>query len=154
SAIRDFEMTQQFCRLLRDASHETGPLTEEQLSDLQNPSHEPIDLDSHEHRALRHCIRAFLSHRNGSDKSYTEFVQSSRATYPEDADLYLSLDQLKRRIAKISGVYAVTTEMCVNSCLAYTWGPFASLQECIYCKRPRYDAKGKPFKTFDTMPCG
>ncbi|EJD40585.1 hypothetical protein AURDEDRAFT_69893, partial [Auricularia subglabra TFB-10046 SS5] len=153
SAIHEFQTTQEFCRLLRDATHRNGPLTEEQVSDLQNPSHAPLDIDSHEDRVLRHCIRAFLSHRNGSDRSYTEFVQSSKETYPDDADLYLSLDQLKRRIAKISGVYAITQEMCVNSCIAYT-GAFAALQECPYCHRPRHDTNGKPFKTFDTMPLG
>ncbi|KAF8238500.1 hypothetical protein L208DRAFT_1169395, partial [Tricholoma matsutake] len=63
---------------------------------------------------------------------------------------------VKSRLEKISGITQIETDMCQNSCIAFT-GPFANLEQCPKCSEARYNDKkpGKvPYKRFYTIPLG
>jgi hypothetical protein len=69
----------------------------------------------------------------------------------------LTFNQVKRRIAEIRGVTPIKTDMCLNSCLAYT-GPWKDLDSCPKCGEARYDPvqprKRVPRQLSYTMPIG
>ena len=63
---------------------------------------------------------------------------------------------MKSCLEKLSGITQIETDMCPNSCIAFT-GPFAILQQCPKCTEPRYDNKkpgNVPLKHFYTIPLG
>jgi len=71
-------------------------------------------------------------------------------------------NQIRRRVAQLSGVIPLTFDMCINSCLAYT-GPLSNLKACPECGENHYNAAqraasgGKklvPCQVFHTMPIG
>ncbi|KAF8803299.1 hypothetical protein BYT27DRAFT_7145321, partial [Phlegmacium glaucopus] len=73
-----------------------------------------------------------------------------------------SLFQIKERIKGITGVYPLMTDMCPNTCIAYT-GPFSQLDTCTKCMLPRYNpqalvasggVKKIPQRQFLTLPIG
>ncbi|KAJ3006434.1 hypothetical protein NUW54_g3936 [Trametes sanguinea] len=68
-----------------------------------------------------------------------------------------SYDQIRRKVADLTGIHALQTAMCVNLCVIYT-GPFVDLRECPHCKEPRYNSlslnRGSlvPRRMFHTFP--
>lgn len=66
-------------------------------------------------------------------------------------DSISSIDVLQRRISQLSGVRPRQYDCCINSCCCYT-GHFAKLQNCPFCREPRYNREGKPVKTFNYLP--
>lgn len=44
---------------------------------------------------------------------------------------------MKNRIEWLSGVVSMASDMCPNSCMAYT-GPLADRTTCLYCNTARY----------------
>ena len=111
-----------------------------------------MDLDEDEDKSLLLCLRIFLAQVNSSQRAYDETITAIRLAYPED-DI-LSLDQVKRRISRLTGIYAIEKDMCPNTCLAYT-GPFETLEACTRCKQPRFDeSTKKPRQKFYTLPIG
>ncbi|CDO75597.1 hypothetical protein BN946_scf184858.g37 [Trametes cinnabarina] len=80
----------------------------------------------------------------------------SRAEMPREISTKTTI---KRKITEVTGVDAMRTAMCVNSCVAYT-GPFSELDSCPLCLEPRYDAyhlarsQKVPRRTFLTFPLG
>ena len=95
-----------------------------------------------------------------SQKAYTSTCEALQMRYPNSG--VLSYDQVRRRVSSLSGVLTWKHDMCVDSCAAFT-GPFADLEECPLCQKPRYDeeelakSNGKkkvPQKVFMTFPLG
>ncbi|TFK78154.1 hypothetical protein K466DRAFT_607260 [Polyporus arcularius HHB13444] len=67
-----------------------------------------------------------------------------------------SLKSIKKTVEELTGIKPIVTDMCKNSCLAYT-GLHANLEHCPLCNEhaARYEVvKGKMFprRTFDTYP--
>ena len=73
------------------------------------------------------------------------------ATYP--GDKFLSFDQAKRTVEKISGVVPMKHDMCTSTCAAFT-GTYLDLDKRPYCSEPRYHADGRPQRQFTTIPIG
>jgi hypothetical protein len=72
----------------------------------------------------------------------------------------LTYDQIKRRVAQLSGVVPLIHDMCIKTCVAYV-GPFRDLDTCPYCGELHYDpiklaaSNGKTKvarREFHTMP--
>ena len=61
------------------------------------------------------------------------------AAYP--GDKFLSFDQAKRTLKKISDVMPMKHNMCISSCAAFT-GVYSDLNACPYCSAPRYHKNG------------
>ncbi|KAJ7691750.1 hypothetical protein B0H17DRAFT_1169055 [Mycena rosella] len=103
----------------------------------------------------RLSIDLFLSVTNTSMETYNAVRDAILRCHPDDN--ILSYHSVKKLVSVLSGVFYVTRDMCVNTCIAYT-GPFHSLSTCPYCAEPRYYPKRPatkiPRKQFNTILIG
>ena len=150
-------MSVDFIRMVREASLESQ-LSAEELATLRNPrdhdSSPEVDCN------LKHSIRNFIDLLGCSQDAYTAVRQN---LFERDPDIpLLSYDQVKRRVRNLSGVLTWEHHMCVDSCIGFT-GPFADLEYCPKCGKPRYDQRKLeeseglnkvPQKVFTTFPVG
>ncbi|KAF8153850.1 hypothetical protein B0H34DRAFT_753304 [Crassisporium funariophilum] len=152
SQIEDVRIAQEFIAALRKANLENGDLDQSQLDSIRNPPESEINLDEEEDKFLLLSLRLFLAQINSSQKTYDKTIHAIRIAHPEDE--LLSFDQIKRRIALLTGVHAIIKDMCPNTCIAYT-GPFEELEICPRCGETRIDPlTKKPRQKFYTLPIG
>ena len=85
---------------------------------------------------LRMCIEIFLGTTNGSQSTYETVCQAIRRRSPEIQTL--SYEQMRRKLVDLTGVIPVMTDMCFDSCVAFT-GPFSELRACPECSSARYE---------------
>jgi hypothetical protein len=148
-----------FIRALEVASldDEGMRLEPEALERLRNPLQRPIDTLSPD---LCLALNLFVAVGNSSQETYSSVRSAIIRCYPEN-ELF-SYAQIKTRVSKLSGITLLIHDMCINNCLGYT-GPFAGLDTCPKCGKPRYDqitlanSGGKVNKArqeFHTMPVG
>ena len=99
-----------------------------------NPPSEPAeDLNDPD---LRLSIDLFLGITNASQETYNS-VRNAILRHSPDINI-LSFNQVKCRIAQLTGIDPLIHDICINTCMAYT-GPFLDLEICPYCSEPRYD---------------
>ena len=149
----------QFVRMVEQATL-ASQFSPAELYLLRNPGQ--IQFCPSDDPDLRLSISLYISSLDhlGSQKMYTSTRENIKIRYPDSE--VLSYDQVKRRVSGLSGVVTWKHDMCVDSCAAFT-GPFADLEECPRCQKPRYDedelakSNGKkkvPQKVFTTFPLG
>ncbi|KAL6301922.1 hypothetical protein BKA93DRAFT_861789 [Sparassis latifolia] len=153
ATIEEIKIAEEFIRLLKQASLETSGLDANTIHRLHHPIEAPLDIDNPD---LLLSIEIFLSVTNASQATYTAVRGAIFHRYPENT--ILTFDQVKSKIAELSGVVPIIQDMCVNTCLAYT-GPFAELDQCPTCGEPRYDTTSNGKKRiarqeFHTIPVG
>ena len=68
--------------------------------------------------------------------AYDAIRSNIKECYP--ASTMLSFDQVRNRLKTITGILPLHSDMCINTCLAYT-GPFAPLTDCPFCGEHRYE---------------
>jgi hypothetical protein len=151
----DMTIAQEYIKLIRNArlgdQYDKLEATRERLA---NPPEELVSLEDLD---LRFSLGLYMAMQNASEDTYTNVRRNILHRYPDSG--VLSLDQVKRRMAEITGVTAIIHDVCINSCMGYT-GPWADLDECPLCKEPRWDPlKSKPNKKvprqqFTTIPLG
>lgn len=73
-----------------------------------------------------------------------------RHTFHCQLQLY-TLWKLQARLAALSGVSATVHDRCRNNCMAFT-GDFKNSTHCHRCGKARYDADGKAFAQWETIP--
>lgn len=152
SKIEDVRVAQEFIAALQNASLTNGDLDNNDLEALLHPMEESVELDEHDDKFLLLSIRLFLAQINSSQSTYNETIEAIKITHPEDE--LLSFDQIKRRIALLTGVHAIIKDMCPNTCIAFT-GPFENLEACPRCSETRIDPlSNKPRQSFYTLPIG
>ena len=111
---------------------------------------------------LRLSISFYISglDHNASERHYASLHENIQDIFP-DSEM-LSYDQVKQSVSNLSGVLTWKHDMCIDSCAAFT-GPFAQLEECPLCHKPRYNeeelrrSNGKnkvPWKSITTLPLG
>lgn len=149
SAIKDVRLADEYIAALRNADLYNGDLTDAAIERLLNPPQQVVQFDENADRGLLLCLRQFLALLNSPEAAYTNSIDSIRTACP-DLDVY-SLDQIKRRIASLTGIVPIISDMCPSSCHAYT-GPLAARDSCLKCGKPRYDSSGKPLQRFFTLP--
>jgi hypothetical protein len=166
STLEELRISQQFISCLQAASlNEDDGLDSEARARLKNPIAEPINLED-DHN-LRAGIDIFLDTTNASDETYKD-VRISVNGYLERIGVDLethsipTLHSVKKTIGELTGVHSIMTDMCPNTCIAYT-GPFSALDLCPECQTPRYDpdklaaSDGEiksPQRRFYTIPLG
>ena len=157
--LENMKSNLQFVRMVEEATLESQ-LSRTELDVFRNPQelqYSPID-----DKYLRLSISFYISglDHHSSEKHYASSRENIQETWPDSG--MLSYDQVKRRVSKLSGVLTWKHDMCVDSCVAFT-GPFASLEECPLCSKPRYNEeelvrsngnKKVPRKVFTTLPLG
>ncbi|KAJ3845708.1 hypothetical protein EV368DRAFT_53639, partial [Lentinula lateritia] len=81
-------------------------------------------------------IDIYLDTSSASEEVYHQTHAAVIRRYPNSS--ILSLYEVKKLVAEISGVVAVKDDMCINSCHTFT-GPFAELETCSVCAEPHFD---------------
>jgi hypothetical protein len=156
--LAEIKTTMKFIQALETASldDDTG-LDPEAIKRLRDAPQHPIDITDPD---LRLSLDLFISVENSSQETYMSARRAIMRRHPEDE--ILTYDQVKHRVAQLSGVFPLVFDMCINSCMAYT-GPFSKLDACSMCGESRYDAAKKaasggkklvPRQVFHTIPIG
>ncbi|KAK6995578.1 hypothetical protein R3P38DRAFT_2416634, partial [Favolaschia claudopus] len=93
------------------------------------------------HKLTEDEMKAIRAHnyKVDTDLGARAYDKLSRA-FPELAGLP-SRQRLQTQISFLSGVVPVKYDCCVDSCCCFT-GPYADLDECPYCEKPRKDGAG------------
>lgn len=144
----------EYIRVIRGATLDNTGLDPEMAERLRRPSHTPPTVNTLERAGLR----MFLARGNGSEGNYHDHRAAIIELHEEDKDIP-TYEQIKCRIAQLTGIGSVRTDMCVQSCVAFT-GPFVALDACPMCKEPRFDTLGLAAnkrilrRTFETFPVG
>ena len=133
--LENMKIDLKFIRLVEKATLESQ-FTAAELHALRNPQ-ESLSSPSDD-PDLWLSIRFFISsldHRQ-SQKAYSESRLDIQEHFPEAQ--MLSYDRVKRQVSDLSGLVTWKHDMCVDSCVGFT-GPFADLEDCPRCHKPRYD---------------
>ncbi|KAI9345510.1 hypothetical protein DFJ73DRAFT_607807, partial [Zopfochytrium polystomum] len=81
-------------------------------------------------------------------------ISALKQVFPETlypGIVHCSPKTLQTTAKRLSGYDSVFYDCCANVCIAYTM-EFSELFECPFCKKPRYNQKGKPLKQFPYLP--
>lgn len=146
SSIPDIQTALDFIKAVKDASLDNGDLDEETLARLRDPPTEPLDISD---AMLRFSLDLYKSTSRGSVEVYNETCATYKRRHPDEE--VLSHAAIKKKVAELSGVLPIRSEMRPDGCIAYT-GPYADRDECV-CKKPRYNTAGKA-REFYTFPIG
>ncbi|KAJ7303061.1 hypothetical protein DFH08DRAFT_722303, partial [Mycena albidolilacea] len=134
--IEKLRISLQFIEALESACKENSQLTPGDDERLWNP---PCTLLDTSDPGLRQALKTFM----GADAPVTEetfnaFWDAALERHPDDD--FPTFYKTKMALAELTGVSPIETDMCPNSCIAYT-GPFSELDKCPYpdCSEPQYD---------------
>ena len=118
--LESLRISVEFIKGLEGASLDNDPVPDEVWEQLQSPPTTFPHIDDD----LRMCLGIFLETVNGSQASYDGVCRFIKQQYP-DAQTS-TYDQMKRRLAELTGVIPLMTDMCNDSCVAFT-GPYSDL---------------------------
>ncbi|TFK84307.1 hypothetical protein K466DRAFT_577363 [Polyporus arcularius HHB13444] len=123
-----------FVAALEGAKLAHSGLDEVTLHRMSHPRHAPPVISA----SQRAGMRMYLARGDASEANYADVLEAIRELHPED-DIP-SYDSVRRQVANVTGIQPIRTDMCEDSCIAYT-GPFAHLHACPIpsCKKPQYD---------------
>jgi hypothetical protein len=111
---------------LKNARLEESGMAPDDVDRLRDPEPARCTLDmsdTHLVKALRH----FIYSTDTSRDHYETIRKVDMAAYPGDE--FLSFDQARRTLKKISGVVPMKHDMCISSCAAFT-GTYSDLNTC------------------------
>lgn len=151
--IPDLESTMKFIRALRSSNLNASGLTSNQIENLRNPGPpSPFDEDT----ADLFSLQQLLATSNAPEKVYRAVSTNYNLRHPEVP--MLSLDDARKALAERSGVYGISMNMCINSCMAFS-GPFKDLEKCRFCDSHQYHVQvgnkpRKPLRQFYSIPIG
>ncbi|KAJ3917339.1 hypothetical protein F5877DRAFT_91280 [Lentinula edodes] len=133
SAIERIRITQEFICEIKASKLDNGILSEDDLYRLRSPTTGLVDISDPD-TCL--SIDIYLATSLASEEVYHQTRTAVIRRYPDSS--ILSLYEVKKLVAEISGVVAVKDDMCINSCHAFT-GPFTDLETCSVCAEPRFN---------------
>ena len=149
--LHELSLSQDMISNIRNAQLENDINDPHILHQLRNPSTTVPELDEATQMSLE-LLSALASY----PKSAYDEARSVFNKWHPDSPLH-SYWVIKRRLEGLSRITQIETDMCPNSCIAFT-GPFADLRHCSKCSEPRYDPKKPgpdvPLKRFYTIPLG
>lgn len=148
--IDDLRITAEFIEALQTATLENSNMQKEDIQCLRDaPSELPEGVDD---RHFLKALRCFLTTMSASEETYNGFRAASQECYPDDP--FLSFAQIKHQVEMITRVSPIMHDMCVDTCVGFT-GPFAPLDKCPKCSKPRYHPGTKTgCRQFLTIPIG
>ncbi|KAI0819712.1 hypothetical protein BC628DRAFT_1279559, partial [Trametes gibbosa] len=119
-----------FINGLKNATLQNSGLSEEAVARMSAPRTQPAgDVTAAERVGLRmFCARGDASEENFSDnrEAFIELAKEPIPTY----------EQVKRLVSELTGIDAIHTDMCTNTCIAYV-GAFAAFEQCPFCGESR-----------------
>ncbi|KAI0682777.1 hypothetical protein C8T65DRAFT_596135, partial [Cerioporus squamosus] len=150
---QEFIDAEGFINPLLSATLGSSGLAPEALARLLNPLPDVRELTPVE----RAGVRMYIARGDASEENYADNRAAFMELHPEDP--IPSYDQIKKLVANLTGVSALRTDMCEDTCVAFT-GPFEKDLVCPKCGKTRHDpvelARGRqvPRRTFLTFPLG
>jgi hypothetical protein len=153
ASIENIKLSQDMINNIKNATLEDDIRNDDNLRNLRHPPHGAPTVDP----ITRLSIDIFLALSNGSQQMY-KAVRLALARHDPNLLIH-SYTVVKKKVETITLVTKIETDMCVNSCLAFT-GPFSALQECPKCHENRYEdghpalRNQKARKCFYTIPIG
>ncbi|KAF8810988.1 hypothetical protein BYT27DRAFT_7253126 [Phlegmacium glaucopus] len=149
--LNDIKIAMEYVQALKVASldDDNNRLDKEAVERLRNPPTSPADVNDPD---LRLGLDLFLAAIKSTQENYNLTWRAVLRRHPDDT--IPSYEQMKRRVAEITGVVPIVHDMCSNTCLAFT-GPFKNDDRCSQCNEPRFDPimkKGR--QQFYTIPVG
>ncbi|TBU25586.1 hypothetical protein BD311DRAFT_607184, partial [Dichomitus squalens] len=156
-SLSELKHSMAFIEALKNATLEDSGLDPKVIARMRNPDndgHLP-DLEAPENSALRLAIEQFIANGH-SEKAYRD-NRASIMKYDKGLTLP-TYEAMQKIVQDLSGVVPIITDMCPDSCVAYT-GPFAGLDHCPIeeCGMARYETQGRKRvarRTFQTHPLG
>ncbi len=139
--LDDIKLAHSFIDSIKAATLDNGGLDEANIERLRNPKPWTPSYASKEEQL---SIELYVALGKSSQDTYNKVRDAVMRCFP-DLEL-LSLFQVRKRIADITGVVPVATAMCPNSCIAYT-GPLAEGNHCytVHHRPPGQSYKNPPF---------
>jgi hypothetical protein len=133
--LKDLKLSMEFIQALDIASldDECSRLDSDSIERLRNPPTSRPDTTDPDFRL---GLDLFLASIKSSQDAYHMSRDAVIRRHPDDK--IPSYDQMKRRIAEITGIVPIVDDMCKNSCIAFT-GPLSMLDACTECGAPRLD---------------
>ena len=107
-------------------------LPDKMLARLRSPPREPDALNP----ITKTSMGIFNALVSGSQRMYNAVRHVLRQHRPTPI-IIDSYHLVKPKIERVTGVMQISTQMCINSCVAYT-GPFKDLDKCPKCRIDRY----------------
>jgi len=132
-SIPELQTAQRFIDALRSATLDESNMDPEDIARLRSPSPDTYGIDIKDVHLVK-ALKQFLASQLSSREQYEETRRIHKEAYPNDP--YLSYDQVKRLLGKVTGVTPIYHDMCSESCAGYT-GPYADLDKCPVCARNR-----------------
>ncbi|RDB17052.1 hypothetical protein Hypma_001773 [Hypsizygus marmoreus] len=136
AGVDEIHIAQLFIDALCNASIHNGDISPDDVDLLLNPAENPLEFDEHEDKDLLLCLRLFIAHTLAPRQTYMDTVNAIQIAHPENNTL--SYDQVKRRVANLTGVKPIKDDMCINSCMAFT-GPYLEKDACYRCGEPWFE---------------
>jgi hypothetical protein len=144
SVVEAIQIQQKYVECLKAALLEDSPLSDDIIDTLRNPPHTTLNDEIENTPNLALCMDLFVVLESYANQAYTNVRNVIEKHFPEHNKLF-SHYQMKNRIEWLSGVVSMASDMCPNSCMAYT-GPLADRITCLYCNAARY----KPISETET----
>jgi hypothetical protein len=119
--LNNIQTAYDFINELKNASLNSGQLDPDDIDQLWNPPNGPVDLA--DDPDFRLSLDLFLSITNTSQEVYNNVRNAIVKQHPEDP--ILSYDQVKCYIMNLTGIIPLTDDMCINSCMVYSY--------CLVC---------------------
>ena len=148
--IPALRITMNNIQALKNATLDESGMAPDDVNRLRDPQPASCGLDMSDIHFIK-SLRHFIYSTDTSRDHYETIRKVNMAAYPDDE--FLSFDQAKRTLKKLSGVVPIRHDCCISSCAAFT-GAYSDLDACPYCDAPRYDNNEKPSRQFTTIPIG
>ncbi|TBU21510.1 hypothetical protein BD311DRAFT_830762, partial [Dichomitus squalens] len=119
-----------FIKALKGATLEESGLDPQVIERMHNPQRDGDlpDLTAPENRELHQALKQFIVNGH-SEQAYRD----NRAIAMEFTEglVLPTYEAMQKLVQELSGVVPIVTDMCPETCVAYT-GPFAALDRCPY----------------------
>jgi hypothetical protein len=148
--IPALQITMNNIQALKNATLEESGMAPDDIDRLRDPQPAFCSLDMSDTHLIK-SLRHFIYSTDTSRDHYETIRKVNMAAYPDDE--FLSFNQAKQTLKKLSGVVPIRHDCCISSCVGFT-GAYSDLDACPYCKTARYDNNGKPCRQFTTIPIG
>lgn len=113
SRIEHVRTAQEFIAEISRATYRNSKLDEFTIDRLENPLEDLVDISDPD---IRLSLDLFISCGNASEETYNSVRRSILTRFPDTN--VLSYYLVKKCVADITGVCAISDDMCINSCHA------------------------------------
>jgi hypothetical protein len=158
SPIQEFQFAAKMIAALKHARLDDCGMPPASIAALRDPPQDyPFDI--HDADFLL-SVRTFFGCSNASEETYNTFRSAYFERHPDLASEFLSFDQVKRRLLELTNISPIMTDMCEDSCAAFS-GIYADSDECPICRKSRWHSdfpmrsgRRHPVRQFATIPLG